>query len=155
MSAQTKKEQKQAKALKEFEATKTLVESEEFEFQADWATTAKGKRISLTSNPNFVKYSKDSVDIYLPYFGTITSGGASLSGDGGIVCKGPRDKFKMSVNDKKQKITIDFEVSDRNDTYKFNMSVYKSGSTFINVNSNYRNTISYDGKIKSSKPNKK
>lgn len=155
INAQSKKEEKKAKAQKEFEATKKLVESEDFEFQADWATPASGRRVSLTTNPNFLKYSKDSVDIYLPYFGQITGGGASLTGDGGIVCNGPRNKYKMTVDDKKQKIIIDFEVSNKDDTFKFNMQVYKSGSTFINVNSNFRNTISYDGKIKSPPPPKK
>ena len=152
VDAQSKKEQKKAKALEEFEATKKLVESENFEFQADWATPTSGRRVSLTTNPNFLKYSKDSVDIYLPYFGQITGGGASMTGDGGIVCNGPRSKYKMTVDDKKQKIIIDFEVSNKDDTFKFNMQIYKSGSTFINVNSNFRNSISYDGKIKIPQP---
>lgn len=152
LNAQSKKELKKAKALEEFEATKKLVDSEDFEFQADWATTAKGKRITLTTNPNFVKYGKDSVDVYLPYFGQINGGGASLTGDGGIVCNGPMNKYKKSVDDKKQKIIIDFEVSNKDDTFKFNMSIFKSGNAFINVNSNFRNTISYDGKIKAPQP---
>ncbi len=155
MFAQSKKEEKESKALKEFEEIKALIESKEFAFEADWATTAQGRRISLTSNTNFLKFNKDSVDIYLPYFGSSTSGGATMTGDGGIVYSGPANKFKMSVNDKKKKLIIDFEASDKNDTFVFTMDIFKGGNTLINMNSNYRSGIKYDGKTRSPAPKKK
>ena len=106
LSAQSKKEQKEAKAKKEFQEMKAIIESEEFDFQADWATPAQGRRRSLASNANFLKFGKDSVDIYLPYFGSSSSGGAAMTSDGGIVYSGPKTKFKLSVDDKKQKNCI-------------------------------------------------
>ncbi len=155
ISAQSKKEQKKEKALQEYQEMKALIESGEFDFQADWATTTQGRRISLTSNANFLKFNKDSLNVYLPYFGASSSGGAAMTTDGGIVYSGPKRKFKVSVNDKKQKISIDFEASDKNDIYQFNMSIFRGGNTLITVNSNYRTTIKYDGLTKKPKPEKK
>lgn len=155
ISAQSKKELKKEKALKEYQEMKTLIESGEFDFQADWATTTQGRRISLASNANFLKFRNDSLDIYLPYFGSSSSGGAAMTSDGGIVYSGPKSKFKTSFNDKKQKIIIDFSASDKNDTYEFNMSVFRGGNTLITVNSNFRTTIKYDGLTKRRKTDKK
>ena len=153
--AQSKKEKKAEKALQEYEDMKALIEGMEFDFQADWATTLQGRRISLTSNANFLKFRNDSVDIYLPYFGTSTSGGAAMTNDGGIVYSGPVKKFKMSVNDKKKKILLDFEANDKNDTFIFNMVIFKGGNTLINVISDYRSSIKYDGQTRAPKPDKK
>lgn len=155
LSAQSKKEQKEAKAKKEFQEMKALIESEEFDFEADWATPVQGRRRSLASNANFLKFRKDSIDIYLPYFGSSSSGGAAMTSDGGIVYSGPKTKFKLSVDDKKQKIMIDFVASDNNDTFVFNMSIFRGGNTLINVSSNYRSSIKYDGKTRGPKLDKK
>lgn len=155
ISGQSQKEQKKEKALQEYQEMKALIESGEFDFQADWATTTQGRRISLTSNANFLKFSKDSLNIYLPYFGSSSSGGAAMTTDGGIVYSGPKSKFKKSFNDKKQKIIIDFSASDKNDTYEFNMSIFRGGNTLITVNSNFRTTIKYDGLTKRRKTDKK
>ena len=149
--AQSKKEKKAEKALQEYEEMKELIESMEFDFQADWATTLQGRRISLTSNANFLKFNNDSINIYLPYFGTSTSGGAAMTNDGGIVYSGPVNKFKMSVDDKKKKITLDFVANDKNDTFIFNMVIFKGGNTLINVISDYRSSIKYDGRTKKPK----
>lgn len=155
LNAQSKKEQKQAKAAKEFEEMKALIESKEFDFQADWATTAQGRRISLTTNANFLKFNKDTVNIYLPYFGVATSGGLAMTDDGGIIYYGTVEKYRMSVNEKKKKIIIDFVARGKNDTYEINMSIFKGGNTLINLISNFRSSIKYDGRTTPPKPDKK
>lgn len=154
-SAQSKKEQKQAKAAKEFEKMKALIKSKEFDFQADWATTAEGRRISLTTNANFLKFNKDTVNIYLPYFGVVTSGALAMTDDGGIIYHGPVEQYKMSVNEKKKKIIIDFVARGKNDTYEINLSIFKGGNTLINLISNFRSSIKYDGIITTPRADKK
>jgi len=155
ISAQSKKELKEAEAEKQYQKTKTLVESGEFTFIADWATTNRGRRNNLTTNANFIKFSKDSIDTYLPYFGSSSSGGATMTSDGGIVCSGPKTKYKVSYNDKKKKIQLAFITTDNNDTFDFSMTIFKGGNSNINVNSNYRTSIKYDGKISVTKTDKK
>ena len=155
IAAQSKKELKKAEAEKQYEDMKALVEGGEFTFMADWATAAAGARINLNSNVNFIKFSKDSIDTYLPYYGSSSSGGAAMTTDGGIVCSGPKTKYKIKLNDKKKKIQLTFITTDNNDTYDFIMTIFKGGNTNINVNSNYRTSIKYDGITSAPRPEQK
>ena len=53
------------------------------------------------------------------------------------------------------KINIAFTASDKNDTFDFSLTIFKGGNTNINVNSNYRTSIKYDGQTRAPKPDKK
>ena len=154
VTAQSTKEKKKAQALAQFEELKALIESKKFDFEADWVTTARGTRINMMTNFNFLKFNNDSVNIYLPYFGSSTSGGASLAADSGIVFDGIPNKLKMDVNDKKKKISISFEASDKVDTFNITMSISGGGNTFITVNSYHRSRVNYEGKVTKPKPDK-
>ncbi len=144
--SQSKKEQKAEKAIKDFEVMNALIDSNNFEFMADWATSQNGRRINLTTSANFLKIENDSANIYLPYFGTMTSGGAAMTSDGGIVFSGLIEDYKKTVDEKKQKIVVKFSAITNNDKFDFNMTIYKGGNTLVNLNSNYRSVIKYDGK---------
>jgi len=144
--SQSKKELKAEQAAKEFEAMNALIDSSNFEFRADWATSQNGRRINLTSSANFLKIENDSANIYLPYFGTMTSGGAAMTSDGGINFSGIVENYEKTVDEKKQKITVKFNAKTKNDRFEFFMTIYKGGNTLVNLNSNYRSVIKYDGK---------
>ena len=145
---QTKKEEKSIQAAKEFEQMKTLVQSKVFDFRADWATPLQGNRINLITNENFLRMRNDSADIYLPFFGTLQSANSAITGQGGIVFQGIVKDFKSEVDEGKQKISISFTASNRNDVFDFYLTVFHSGNTLVNVNSNYRSAIKYSGMIK-------
>lgn len=151
--AQSKKELKAEAALKEYETTKKLIENKEFEFEAAWATSQQGLRVNLNSNSNFLRIKKDSAEIYLPYFGTLSSAAAAKTNDGGIEFAGIMDDYEMNVNDKKQEISISFTARTSNDSFQYRMTIFKSGNTLINMNSNYRSVIKYDGKTRPIKDN--
>lgn len=144
--SQSKKELKAEEAAKEFEAMNTLIDSKNFEFQADWATSQGGRRVNLTTSANMLKIENDSANIYLPYFGTMTSGGAAMTSDGGINFTGEIESYKKTVNEKKQKIIVQFSARTSNDKYDFYMTIYKGGNSLITLNSNYRSVIKYDGR---------
>ena len=147
--AQTKEEKKQLKkekATEDFKATTDLINSGTFIFEATWATTQKGKRIDLTTNPNYLKLDNANADIYLPYFGVVHST-AAMGGDGGIVVEGKVEKYKVDLNEKKQRTTIRFNAKGKNDSFDFILTIYANGNSNLNVNSNSRNSISYDGEI--------
>lgn len=147
--AQTKEEKKQMKeekAAEEFKATTILTNSGTFKFEATWATTQKGKRINLTTNPNYLKIDNETADIYLPYFGVVHSPGA-MGGDGGIIAEGKVENYRVDLNEKKQRTTIRFKAKGKNDSFDFTLTVYPNGNSNLNVNSNSRNSISYDGRI--------
>ena len=144
--SQSKKELKAVQAIKDFEEMNALIDNTNFEFMADWATSHNGHRINLTSNANFLKIENDSANIYLPYFGTMTSGIAAMTSDGGIVFSGLIEDYEKTVDEKKNKIVVKFNATTNNDRFEFNMTIYKSGNTLVILNSNYRSVIKYDGK---------
>ncbi len=149
---QTKKEKKEALETEEFEKMKELIESGKFDFQADWANAQQGGRINLTTNPNFIKINKDSANIYLPYFGNLFSGTSAITGNSGIEFEGLMEDYQMTVDDKKQTISVKFSAISKNEQYDFSLSFFKNGKTRVNVNSNYRSNINYEGLTKKPKP---
>lgn len=148
---QTKKEKKAAKSLKEYEQMKEVINEKAYNFQAEWATTLQGRRINLNSNSNFLRVKNDSANIYLPYFGQSSSGGVAMTTNGGIEYSGLMEDYKVSFDDKKQKIIVQFEGKSKNERYQFNMTVYKGGNTIMNINSNYRTGIKYEGNTRKPK----
>lgn len=150
MMGQTKSEKKKIKKeqnLKDYAATKELIDSGNFQFIAEWARTQKGRRINLISNPNYLKINTMEADIHLPYYGVVHTPSAGFSSEGGIVVKDVVKNFKIDVKDKKQKITVRFDGKGKNDQYEFILFIYQNKSATLSVNSNSRSSINYDGKI--------
>ena len=144
--SQSKKELKKEQEQKEYQEILSLIESQNYEFEADWATSQSGRRINLISNYNLLRIKNDSAEIYLPYFGTLTSGAAAITNDTGIEFSGLIENYEMTVDDKKQKILVKFNATTKNDIFNFNLSFFRGGNTLINLNSNFRSVIKYDGK---------
>ncbi len=142
LSAQTKKEKKAAAKEKGYKNIKTMIDSGIYFFEADWASTQKGRRINLSSNPNHLVIDKDSADIDLPFFGVSQNPTAGLSGDGGITFKGAIKNYKVEYNDKKEKVFIKFKANE----FDISLEVTSSGMSYLTVNSMDRNSISFDGK---------
>ena len=148
VEAQTKEEKKRLKeetAQKEYEATKLLIDSGSYTFQANWANTQKGRRINLQGNPTYLKMDDGNVDAYLPYFGNIQS--PTIGGGGAIEFEGTVKNYKAKYNDKKKKATILFNAKNTSENFDINLSIYKSGSASLSISSNKRNSITYDGII--------
>lgn len=146
LKAQTKEEKKKLKeeiAQKEYEATKLLINSGTYTFQANWANTQKGRRINLQGSPTYLKMDDSNVDAYLPYFGAIQS--PTIGGGGAIKFEGTVKNYKVKYNDKKKKITVLFNAKNTSENFDVNLSIYKSGSASLSVSSNKRNSITYDG----------
>ena len=146
LTAQTKKEKKEAGKEKRYENIKTMINSGIYFFEAEWATTQKGIRISLSSNPNHLIIDKDSADIDLPYFGVSQNPTAGLSDDGGISFKGAIKNYNVKYNDKKEKAFIKFNANGSTGSFDISLVVTSSGSSYLTVNSMDRNSISFDGK---------
>lgn len=151
---QSKKSIKKEQEQKEYQEMKAFIEGQKFEFEADWATSQSGRRVNLISNPNFLRIKNDSAQIYLPYFGTLTSGVAAMNNDGGVEFDGLIENYEMTVDDKKQKISIKFNATTKNDTFNFYLTIFRAGNTLINLNSNFRSAIKYDGNIREIKTKK-
>ncbi|MEL4457279.1 DUF4251 domain-containing protein [Lutimonas vermicola] len=149
---QTKKEKKEMLETEEYKKMLELIESEKYDFEADWANAQQGGRINLTTNPNFIKINKDSANIFLPYFGNLYSGTSAITGNSGIEFEGLMKDYTMTADDNKKKISVTFSAISKNEQYDFTLSFFKNGKTLVNVNSNYRSNIKYDGMTKKPKP---
>lgn len=143
---QSKKEKKKAKALQEFQQMDTLINSKNFEFNADWATTSGGRRINLINNPNWLKVMNDSVDLFLPYFGTGQVPSNSLT-DGGLTYQGIPESYELDINEKKMSYMIRIRTKGAGEQLDLTLQVYGNGSAYINVSSTVRTFIKYQGSL--------
>lgn len=144
----SKREAKRASEEKHYQSTKQIVETGEFVFVADWATTQKGRRINLISNPNQFEISDQKAQASMPYFGAVQM--YDMSGQGGINIEGPVENYEVKYNERKKRITVTFKArsSTGNETYVCTFNIGATGGTSLSITSGARNRISYSGQIK-------
>ena len=127
------------------ENTKQLIESREFEIEHDWANPMNGGRVNLIGNPNFIRFKKDSVNLFLPFFGERFSGGG-YNDEGGIKYNGPLNDLEVRTDSKNTQI-IEFTAKQNTENLNFTINIYPEGKVDTKVNSSYRSFISYQGEI--------
>ena len=135
VSAQ-KKEERKEKRQKAYQECLQLIESGEFKFEAEKAYPQGGSSIDLTTNYGFIKISENKSIGDLPFFGRAYR----MDYEGEILNK------KLTRDDKKMKVTLSYEVKDK-ETYTVIMDIFskKSASTIIRTDSKAH--ISYSGQI--------
>ncbi len=106
--AQTKENKRQKKETQKnvvYEATKSLIDSGNYLFDADMAAGG----ISLVTNTNRFIVKDGEFDIDLPYFG-VSRGGVGYNSNPGITYKGVPDKYNVEYIDKKRSSIIKLSV---------------------------------------------
>ncbi|MCC1485076.1 DUF4251 domain-containing protein [Winogradskyella immobilis] len=165
--SQTRAEKKALKkeTLKaNYNKTKQLVESNKFEFEANWAfplsgditrlnlssgsTPFTGNRVDLSGNSNFVKLNVKDAKVFLPYFGRVFRVTANSRTSRGLEFEGTIEKYKVEYNDAKHRVEIKFTSKDKEDQLRYHFVITASGRATLNVNSNNRQAIRYEGKIR-------
>jgi len=138
------KEARKEKRQKAYLECLQLVESGEFKFEAEKAYPMGGSSIDLSTNSGFVKISENKSTADLPFFGRAYR--IDYGGDGGINFEGEILNKKLIRNDKKMKMTLSFDVKDK-ETYTVIMEIFskKSASTIIRTDSKAH--ISYSGQL--------
>ena len=91
-----------------------------------------------------LEVAKDTVISCLPYFGRAYS--VPYGGGKGLVFEGVAKDYKVTDGKDGSK-EIGFTVTNEEDSYTFNLSVYPGGSAHINVSSGKRQPISYTGRV--------
>ncbi len=140
----SKKEQKEEEKLLKQKQIEELINSKDFVFKGRWALPMGTNQVDLSSNPNYVKFSTDLMDGYMPFFGTATSG-IGYGGDNTIKFKDKPESF--NIEKKKKNFQIDAKVKGENDIYRISLSVSFEGSSSMSIISNNRSTITYQGEI--------
>ena len=151
--SQSKKELKKQKEKEEFQETKKLIESGNYVFEADWATSQRGRRVNIAGDGNTMSMKDKKAKGDFPFYGE-AYGGAPYGG-GGIEFDGDITDFKIKYKDKKNKLTINFKIRHKSENYDVTINVFGSGSSSVQISSNSRSTMSYSGDIKKVKEEKK
>ncbi len=146
LTKEEKKKQKEEQAEKDYQATKELVDSQEFAFVALQATPLGGKRVFLNTTPNYVRIKGEEGDIYLPYFGVVQAG-TGYAAEAGIKFEGMLENYTVSLNEKKKKILVRFEIQRGAERHELNFTIERGGSANLVVASTKRNSITYNGQI--------
>ncbi|WP_316812759.1 DUF4251 domain-containing protein [Pedobacter heparinus] len=108
--------------------------------------------IQLTGSQYQLQVSKDSVEAYLPYYGRAYTATMNPD-DSGIKFKSKDFKYKAEQKKKGWMITI--QPKDAKDVQSLTLNVSENGYATLNVNSNNRQPISFNGTISEPKEKKK
>ncbi len=150
VSAQNSKKQDKAAKIK------AMVEAQNYVFEANYVSPMRGTAKSLTYGYDLV-VSKDTVKAYLPYFGRVTIAPADPS-DGGVKFTSTHFDYKSTLN-KKGSYEIVITPKENNmqgskDVRYLRLTIGSSGYATLQVTSNNRDPISYNGTIEARNPKK-
>lgn len=147
ITAQTKKEKKEVKAQKEYEAIKILINSKKYVFDATWISTSRGRRINISGGSNSIEVVQDSTNASMQFFGEVYSIRNTSGGGGGVEFDNKMENYQVKFDDKKRRATVSFSVKHKSEQYSISMSIGKSGYTYVDVFSNNKSNVTYDGNV--------
>ena len=139
-----KKLKLEKKEAREKEVVK-IIHDKNFIFSARHANPLSGSSRSLISDYDLV-IKNDSAFAYLPYFG-VAYHAEYMGTDGGIKFKESLREYQM--NTKKEMYTIEFSIDSPKDHYICILSISKSGYATLDISSNKRQAINFNGIIES------
>ena len=137
-----KAERAERRVAKEREVA-ALVESKNFEFRADRAIPTGFRSVDLTTNPNYIRFSPDTIVSEMPFFGRAYS--VPYGGDAGLKFEGKPERF--TVEKKKKNYSVEAKVKTNSDYYTINLTISFDGGASMSVTCNNRASISYNGEI--------
>ncbi|MEP6583435.1 MAG: DUF4251 domain-containing protein [Ginsengibacter sp.] len=126
-------------------AIKNMIDMHKFVFVAETMSPLRGRLRNLTSGYD-VRVSPDTLMSDLPYFGRAYTAPLDPS-QGGI--KFTSTKFSYDVSqEKSNKWNIVIRPGDGQDVRQLIFTVFENGTASLNVTSNSRDAISFNGRLK-------
>ena len=122
---------------------KSLVESKNFKFDAQFAVPIGARQIQLTG-PYELVISEKTISAHLPYYG-VAYRAPMGSDESGI--KFTSGDFRYTVSPRKSGWNIQIRPDDQQEVRALNLRVTASGIATLQVTSNYRQSISYSARI--------
>ncbi|MAP55330.1 DUF4251 domain-containing protein [Altibacter sp.] len=110
-------------------------------------------RINLIGNSNFLRVEGNEVSAYLPYYGERRTG-ASFDNKSAIEFDGEPYSYTVSKDEAKNRYTIKFEITEKNETYSVILTLFPNLKSSIDINSSNRTSIRYDGRVEAIKVEK-
>lgn len=139
------KEKKDIKQQERLAQMTELVNDKSIEFVADRAFSTGWSSVDLTTNSNYLRVFNDSAFTDMPFFGR--SYQHTLGESGGIQFDNKVKERKITVNEKKGKISVSFKVIGKNDVFQCQLDIFDFESASLTIISNNLQAISYNGKI--------
>jgi hypothetical protein len=150
-SAKTTREQKTATKKQDI---KKMMDSQNFVFMAQMAMPQGWSTIQLNYNYN-VTISRDSVDCYLPYYGRAYVAPLNPTDPTQTGIQFKSKKFDYKNGNKKSGWEVTIVPHDVKETRQMILTVSDLGYANLNVISNNRQPISFNGYITENKPKDK
>lgn len=148
----------------QFEAMKDLVATKSFTIDVKTAHPMQTRAVTQITNAlmrntgnnagridvtgNFIEVKGDSVQAGLSYFGEVRIANSLDPNDAGINFEGEPLSYEVSDNEKKQTVTVEFDVRGKTEPFMVIIQLFPNKRAAIFVNSPYRNSIRYDGVVK-------
>lgn len=123
-----------------------MIDSKNFVFKATSVNPPGGRNRQLTPEYD-VKVSVDQIDCYLPYYGRSYS--APVNSEGGI--KFTSTDFSYDVKKVKKGWQISMKPKNDNDVRELYLTAFTNGNASLQVTSNNRQNISFNGYIEKGK----
>ena len=143
--SQSKKELKEQKAQEDYQAIKDLVSSKKFIFDATWISTQRGQRINIAAGSNSIEIVQDSTKAAMQFFGEVTS--IRFSGREGVKFDNKMENYQVQFNDKKKRVIVSYNVKNKAENYSIYMSINNTGYAYVDVYSNNKSGVTYDGNV--------
>ena len=103
--------------------------------------------INLVGNSNYLRVEGDTISGDLPYFGERQMGGGYTS-DAGIKFKGIPEKYSHTKDETTKRHEIKFQISgEQTENFMIYIILFPNWTSTIQVNSNQRNSIRYNGVV--------
>lgn len=146
VNADAQQTPKQIKAQQKAASIKHKIDDQKYTFIAQYAQPLRGGQKYLTSDYN-LRVRKDSVIAYLPYFGRVYMDVPYNPTDDGVKFTSTNFNYKITEK-KKGGWTITIVLNDVRRTQKLLLDIYTNGSATLQVTSNSRDAITFEGYIK-------
>lgn len=154
VSAQNTKTTRTQKIAEKKQAVKKMMDNQNFVFMAQMAMPQGWSTIQLNYNYNMT-VSKDSIDCYLPYYGRAYVAPMDPTDPKQTGIRFKSTKFNYNNSNKKSGWEITLIPHDVKETRQMILSVSDLGYANLNVMSNNRQPITFNGYITENKPKDK
>ena len=118
-------------------------------FIADW-TIPSNQPIKEVTEVNYVKIMGDSIAIFLPYIGDVTTPTMGAQNTVSLDVQSHIKDYSISAR-AKGGVDILIALTDQLDIQSLLLTVFSDGSAYLNVNSRGRASISYKGQLEDKK----
>lgn len=106
-------------------------------------------RINITGNTNYVRKVGDTLLVYLPYYGTRTTGATPLmeTTNSSIIFEGIPSSYTVLPGRKGAFTQVSFSFGTDSDRYNFLVKVFTNNSVTMDVTTANKSRIQYEGTI--------